>query len=130
MSSYVPVSASLADPSGSGAVAAAVQWLQGTLLGTVATTVAVICVAAVGLMMLSGRLSFRRAGVVILGCFIVFGASAIAAGIHSVVGLADPGAGAPAYAAPPPPPPLPPAPAQPPPVPQADPYAGAAVPSR
>jgi type IV secretory pathway VirB2 component (pilin) len=127
MSSYLSPAASLADPSGSGAVAAAVQWFQGTLLGTVATTVAVICVAAVGLMMLTGRLSFRRAGVVILGCFIVFGASAIAAGIHGVVGLADPGPGAPAFAAPSPPPPASP---QPPPAPQADPYAGAAVPSR
>lgn len=70
----------------SSALVAAVQWLQGTLLGTVATTVAVIAVASVGLMMLSGRISFRRAGEVIVGCFIVFGASTIAAGLQSATG--------------------------------------------
>ncbi|HEY7809180.1 MAG TPA: TrbC/VirB2 family protein [Allosphingosinicella sp.] len=69
-----------------GALAAAVQWLQGTLLGTVATTVAVIAVASVGLMMLSGRISIRRAGEVIVGCFIVFGASTITAGLQSAAG--------------------------------------------
>jgi type IV secretory pathway VirB2 component (pilin) len=129
MSSYAPISPSLADPNGSGAVAAAVRWIEGALLGSAATTVAIICVAAVGLMMLTGRLSVRRAGIVILGCFVVFGASAIASGIHSVVGLADPGPGAPAYAAPPPPLPAP-APAPQPQPAQPDPYAGAAVPSR
>jgi len=129
MSSFVPLSPSLADPSGLGAVAAAVQWLQGALLGTVATTVAVICVAAIGLMMLTGRVSFRRAGTVVVGCFIVFGATGIAAGIHSIVGLdgaapvIEPAYYAVPAALPPPPPPLPPS-AQP------DPYAGAAVPPR
>jgi type IV secretion system protein VirB2 len=74
----------MADPAGSNAVVAAVQWLQGTLLGTVATTVAVISVAAVGLMMLSGRVDLRRGGSVILGCFVLLGASSIAGGIRSV----------------------------------------------
>ncbi|HEX8573818.1 MAG TPA: TrbC/VirB2 family protein [Allosphingosinicella sp.] len=126
MLSYAPLTPSLADPAGTGAVAAAVGWLQGTLLGTAATSVAVICVAAVGLMMMSGRLSFRRAGVVVLGCFIVFGASAIAGGIHSAAGLAGSAPVQPAYAPPQSPPPPPPAaaPADP------DPSAGAAVPSR
>jgi type IV secretory pathway VirB2 component (pilin) len=41
------------DPQGSGVVVGAVAWLQGTLLGTVATTVAVIAIAAVGFMMLT-----------------------------------------------------------------------------
>jgi type IV secretory pathway VirB2 component (pilin) len=80
-----PSSFPLADPNSS-ALVAAVHWLQGTLLGTVATTVAVIAVASVGLMMLSGRVSFRRAGEVIVGCFIVFGASTIAAGLQSAAG--------------------------------------------
>ena len=35
------------DP-GSNALTAALAWLQGTLLGTVATTVAIVAVAAVG----------------------------------------------------------------------------------
>jgi type IV secretory pathway VirB2 component (pilin) len=52
-------SASLLDPSGSHPLLAAVQWLEGTLLGTVATMVAVICVAVAGFMMLSGRIDVR-----------------------------------------------------------------------
>ncbi|MDP3749264.1 MAG: TrbC/VirB2 family protein [Phenylobacterium sp.] len=76
------------DPAGSGVIVGAVSWLQGTLLGTVATVVAVIAVASVGLLMLTGRLSWRYGASVILGCFILFGASAIVAGIRaSVQGL-------------------------------------------
>lgn len=73
----------LTDPSGSGPIVSAVQWLQGTLLGTVATVVAVIAVACVGLMMLTGRIDWRRGAVVVLGCFILFGAVSIVAGIQS-----------------------------------------------
>jgi type IV secretion system protein VirB2 len=40
-------SAGLADPQGSGPIISAVQWLQGTLLGTVATVVAVIALALI-----------------------------------------------------------------------------------
>src|SRR5438874_1076116 len=71
------------DPAGSGAIVGAVNWLQGTLLGTVATVVAVIAVASVGLLMLTGRLNWRYGATVILGCFILFGASAIVAGIQA-----------------------------------------------
>lgn len=73
----------LADPQGSGPIVGAVQWLQGTLLGTVATVLAVIAVACVGLLMLTGRIDWRRGSVVILGCFILFGAVSIVAGIRS-----------------------------------------------
>ena len=72
-----------ADPSGSGVIIDAVNWLQGTLLGTVATVVAVIAVAGVGFMMLTGRINWRHGAVVILGCFILFGAATIVAGIRS-----------------------------------------------
>jgi len=71
-------------PPTQGALAAAVQWLEGTLLGSVATTVAVIAVSCVGLLMLSGRVDVRRGAQVIFGCFILFGASSIAAGIMHV----------------------------------------------
>jgi len=71
------------DPAGSGVLVNAVNWLQGTLLGTVATTLAVIAVAAVGFMMLTGRVNWRHGAVVILGCFIVFGAASIVAGIRA-----------------------------------------------
>lgn len=36
------------DPQGSGPIVAALAWLQGTLMGNVATAVAVMAVAAVG----------------------------------------------------------------------------------
>lgn len=72
------------DPQGSGPILSAVNWLQGTLLGNVATALAVIAVGATGLMMLTGRIDWRRGATVILGCFIVFGAAAIVAGIRTV----------------------------------------------
>jgi len=75
------------DPEGSGVLVSAVSWLQGTLLGTVATVVAVIAVATVGFMMLTGRVNWRYGATVILGCFILFGASSIVAGIHSTATL-------------------------------------------
>ena len=72
-----------ADPQGSGPIVAALQWLQGTLLGNVATAVAVIAVAMVGFMMLTGRMNWRFGATVIIGCFILFGAGAIVSGIQS-----------------------------------------------
>ncbi len=75
-----------ADPQGSGPILAALLWLQGTLLGNVATAVAVMAVAACGLMMLTGRLNWRMGITVILGCFILFGASAIVSGIRQAAG--------------------------------------------
>jgi type IV secretory pathway VirB2 component (pilin) len=84
-----PYAYSLADPDGSSALVAAVGWLQGTLLGTVATTVAVIAVASVGFLMLSGRVSFRYGVTVIAGCFVLFGASSIVAGITGMAGSGE-----------------------------------------
>jgi len=75
-----------ADPQGSGALLAGVQWLQGTLLGNVATVVAVMAVAAVGFMMLTGRMNWRYGATVILGCFILFGATTIVSGIRAASG--------------------------------------------
>jgi type IV secretion system protein VirB2 len=72
------------DPAGSNVILTAVTWLQGTLLGNVATAVAVIAVGATGLMMLTGRIDWRRGATVIVGCFILFGAAAIVAGIRTV----------------------------------------------
>ncbi|ATY32580.1 type VI secretion protein [Sphingomonas psychrotolerans] len=77
----------LADPAGSGVIVSAVRWLEGTLLGTVATVVAVIAVATVGLLMLTGRINWRYGATVILGCFILFGAASIVAGIQSTAQL-------------------------------------------
>ena len=111
-------------------LAAAVQWLQATLLGTIATATAVIAVASIGLLLLSGRIDMRRGAEVILGCFVLFGASMIAGGIVRITDYGEQGA-APTTAASPPPPPLylPPA-ATPPKAMPYDPYAGAALPTR
>lgn len=79
--------AQLSDPAGSGAIISAVRWLEGTLLGTVATVVAVIAVASVGFLMLTGRINWRYGATVILGCFILFGAASIVAGIQSTARL-------------------------------------------
>ena len=70
------------DPQGSGPIVNALSWMQGTLLGNVATTAAVIAVAVVGLMMLTGRMNWRFGATVIVGCFVLFGATAIVSGIR------------------------------------------------
>ncbi len=74
---------SFSDPAGSGPIVHAVNWLQATLLGTVATVAAIIAVSSVGFLMLTGRMNWRYGATVILGCFILFGAAAIVAGIQS-----------------------------------------------
>lgn len=74
------------DPAGSGPINNALLWLQGTLLGTVATTIAVMAVAAIGFMMLTGRMNWRFGATVIIGVFILFGATTIVAGIQSAAG--------------------------------------------
>ena len=78
--------AQMVDPAGSGAISGALYWIEGTLMGTVATVAAVIAVAAVGFMMLTGRMSWRYGATVILGCFILFGAASIVAGIRQAAG--------------------------------------------
>jgi type IV secretion system protein VirB2 len=86
---FVPVAAQAqgADPAGSGPIVAALAWMQGTLLGTVATAVAVMAVAAVGFMMLTGRMNWRFGATVIIGCFILFGAASIVGGIQQAAGV-------------------------------------------
>jgi type IV secretory pathway VirB2 component (pilin) len=107
----------------SAALVGAAQWIQGTLLGTLATAVAVIAIAWIGFGMLSGRINLQRGAVVILGCFVVFGAPVIAAGLMRA-GDAG-GSGAPVVALPAPPAPQPTTTPTP-----YDPYAGASVPVR
>lgn len=117
------------DIAGSGAIASAVAWLDGLALGALASVIAIIAVASIGLLWLSGRIDVRRAARVIVGSFIIFGASTIANGI--VGALSGSGQYEQVPAVPPPPPPV---------VVTAsgrpltntpyDPYAGAALPPR
>ena len=72
------------------AIGGAASWLQSALIGSVATSVAIIAVGWLGLMLIAGRLPSRRAAQLVLGCFIIFGANRIAAGI--VRGLRSSGA--------------------------------------
>lgn len=104
------------------AILTSVQWVQELLVGPLAVSVAVIAVASIGFIMLRGRIDLRRGASILIGCFIVFGASTIAAGIKT---LASPlyahtspstAASPPLILAPPPPVSR-----------DADPYAGAAL---
>lgn len=103
------------------ALSSAVRWIEAMMLGTIATTLAILAIAVLGFLMLQGRLDWKRAARVIVGCFLIFGAPVISAGL---LGRID---NQPAYsrsmAAPesdmPPPPPRKNE--------QFDPYAGAAV---
>lgn len=72
------------DPAGSSPILSAMNWLQGSLMGNVATAAAVIAIGAIGFMMLTGRLDWRRGMIVVLGCFVLFGAAAIVGGIRQV----------------------------------------------
>ncbi len=76
-------------PPGAGPILASVTWIQDTLLGNVATTIAVIAVSVVGFMMLTGRMNWRHGVTVVLGCFVLFGAAAIVAGIQSAAQMAN-----------------------------------------
>lgn len=55
-----------------------VDWISGTLLGSVAIGICVLAVAMIGLMMLTGRLPVRYGLRVVLGCFVLLGAPVIA----------------------------------------------------
>jgi type IV secretion system protein VirB2 len=85
-SAHTAAFAQNADPAGSGPINNALLWLQGTLMGTVATTVAVMAVAGIGFGMLTGRMNWRFGATVIIGIFIIFGATALVSGLRSFAG--------------------------------------------
>ena len=82
-----PALAQAANPQGSGPIIAAMAWLQGTLLGNVATAVAVMAVAAGRLMMLAGGRNRRLRAAGVIGTFILFGAGAIVSGIQAAAAV-------------------------------------------
>lgn len=70
--------------SAGGALPAAAQWIEGLLLGTAGTSIAVLAVAILGFATLQGRLPQREGIRVALGCFILFGAAAVASAITGI----------------------------------------------
>jgi type IV secretory pathway VirB2 component (pilin) len=102
-------------------VLAAVHWAEAVLIGPLATGLAVVAIAGLGYHLLTGQIALRRAGQVLLGLFILFGAPTFARELAATLrgsGQAMPDqAGA---AAPPPAPTLKQEPR--------DPYAGASLP--
>lgn len=104
---------------GSGPLVAAVDWAADLLTGSLGTSIAILGIAGVGLGLLYGHVSARRAMTVIAGCFILFGAQSIARGLvrYSVESRVQPSLSRPVLVAVPSAPPPPPF----------DPYAGASV---
>ena len=76
------------NPSGSGVLADAVNWLTGTLLGNVATGIAILAVAIIAILLMTGRIEWGRAALVVIGIFVLFGAVSIVSGIRTVTGTA------------------------------------------
>lgn len=106
------------------ALLVAVNWAQDALLGTAAIILATIAIAALGLLMMQGRIPLRRGATAIFGCFLIFGSPVIARGIAGL--QADVAGGLPtAVVSSEPPLPIPASPS-----PGYDPYAGASVPER
>ena len=72
---------SLADRPAISVLAADAQWIEHLITGSLAATLAIIAVALVGFAMFGGRLPVRRGATVLIGCFVLFGAPAIAHGL-------------------------------------------------
>lgn len=77
---------SLFESSGDNVLLSATRWIEATMLGSVATLVAVPAIAGIGFLLLQGRLAIKDGARVVLGCFIIFGAVAIAQGIAGISG--------------------------------------------
>lgn len=82
----------ISDPASSSSIVAGVTWIEHALLGTAATAIAAICIAGLGFTFLTGRVPARRAVTVTIGCFILFGAPSIAAGLSALVRREPPSA--------------------------------------
>ncbi|MEP0391919.1 MAG: TrbC/VirB2 family protein [Erythrobacter sp.] len=68
-------------------ITSALLWMQSILLGPIATALAVMAVAGVGFMMLTGRMNWRYGMTVIIGVFIIFGAPRLVATIAGGAGI-------------------------------------------
>lgn len=86
---YAPTT-SLTDPPADSPIGDGVLWVQSAAFGTTATVIAVTAIAAIGLLMLSGRLELRRGITVVMGCFILFGGAGLAAALAGVAAVDNP----------------------------------------
>lgn len=75
----------------SGSLGEGAAFVGELLTGGIATGLATLALAGVGFAMLAGRLELRRGAAVILGCFLMIGAPAIARGILGLGREAAPG---------------------------------------
>jgi type IV secretory pathway VirB2 component (pilin) len=89
------ISPSLLEPPSQPVTSSAAAWIVELLGGSATTAICVIAVASLGLMMLTGRISLRRGFQVVFGCFLMLGASTVAAGLQQFGRDAGQGAAAP-----------------------------------
>jgi type IV secretory pathway VirB2 component (pilin) len=109
------------------ALPTAAQWVVSVVTGTPAVVVATLAIAGIGFLMLAGRFPLRRGGLAIVGCFVLFGASAVAASLQTIASSNENDQAFIVPVEPPSPAPIPTSPVSS----QAyDPYAGASVPSK
>ena len=78
--------ASLFETQAESGIGTSIDWVEALMLGEIATALAIVAVAIAGFMMLTGRVRMAGGFRVILGCFVLFGASSIAAALMGSVG--------------------------------------------
>jgi type IV secretory pathway VirB2 component (pilin) len=117
---------SLFDPATGNIFREAFGWLAALLGEPLVTALAVFAIALFGLLLLRGRLHLERAGLVLIGAFILFGAVAISSAIVDRAQRQIGNEKAVVTAGPPPPQPANPVPPSQP----FDPYAGASLPQQ
>ena len=83
------IQVSLTDPPQQSVILPAIQWVEALFLGNLATIIAIVAVASIGFAMLNGWIDLKRGGTILLGCFILFGASTIANGLRNAAQSAD-----------------------------------------
>jgi type IV secretion system protein VirB2 len=74
------------EPQDADSLSTATEWLFQLATGPIAGTLSILAVAAIGLLMLAGRLPLREGARVVIGSFVLLGAPAIAAALLELGG--------------------------------------------
>jgi len=69
------VQQSLFEAGGGEPMVVSARWIEGVMVGEIALGVCIIAVAFIGALMLTGRLPLREGARVVVGCFVLLGAS-------------------------------------------------------